>query len=140
VGLRTGLLLIALSLSACAEPPPAKRAADAVASIRSWTATVRLATESWLRDKTPVAYTVTTLLKAEGMLGDERKVLEAGPVSPEVARSGALLRAPEASARRLAVAVARGDRPAARRELAALRGVEAGLRALDARLSAAEAR
>jgi|GEM_PF-5940711 len=138
--LAAGAVLLALALSACAAPPPEQRAADAVESVRSWTATVRLATESWLKEKTPLPYTRLTLQKGEQTLGDALRTLQADGVPPQVAGDLALLRAPEASARRLAAAVERGDRSAARRELAALEEVEARLRALDERLSAEEAK
>ncbi|HEV7590750.1 MAG TPA: hypothetical protein VGO40_21750 [Longimicrobium sp.] len=133
-------VLLALALSACSEPPPAERAADAVESIRSWTATVRLAAESWLQAKTPAAYTRLTLRKGKQTLGDAVETLEAGPVPPEVEANLGMLRAPAASARRLAEAAERGDRGAVRRELAALAAVEARIRALDERLAAAEAK
>jgi hypothetical protein len=131
---------LALALAACGGSSPEKRAGDAVETLRSWTATVRLAAESWLQGKTPPAYTRMTLQKAGQTLGDAVKTLGQGPVPPEVAAEGALLRAPEAAARRIAEAAARGDRTGVRRELAALEGVEARLRALEERLSAAEAK
>jgi len=138
--LAAGAVLLALALSACASPPPQKRAADAVRTIRSWTATVRLAAESWLQGKTPSAYTRLTLRKGVQTLGDALAPLDGTPLPPEVAANLALLRAPRASAGRMARAAERGDRAAVRDELAALAGVEARLRALDERLSAAEAK
>ena len=130
---------LALALAACGSSPE-KRAGDAVETLRSWTATVRLAAESWLQGKTPPAYTRMTLQKAGQTLGDAVKTLGEGPVPPAVAAEGALLRAPGAATRRIAEAAARGDRAAVRRELGALEGVEARLRALEERLSAAEAK
>jgi hypothetical protein len=134
-----GAVLLALALSACAAPPE-QRAADAVETLRSWTATVRLVAESWLQGKTPAAYTRLTLRKGEQTLGDAVALLEGAPIPPEVAANLALLRAPRASAGRMARAAERGDRAAMRRELATLTEVEARLRALDARLSAEEAK
>jgi hypothetical protein len=137
--LLAGAVLLALALSACAAPPE-QRAADAVRTIRSWTATVRLAAESWLQVKTPSAYTRLTLRKGEQTLGDALAPLEDTSIPPQVAANLALLRAPRASAGRMARAAERGDRAAMRREHAALVEVEARLRALDERLSAAEAK
>jgi len=133
-------VLLALALSACREPSPEKRAADAVQSIRSWTATVRLAAESWLQAKTPSAYTRLTLRKGEQRLGDAVKTLESGTLPSQVEAELGVLRAPAASARRLAEAAERGDRGAVRGELTALTTAEARIRALDARLAAAEAK
>ena len=138
--LAAAVVPLALALAACGGSSPEKRAGDAVETLRSWTATVRLTAESWLQEKTPPAYTRMTLQKAEQTLGDAVKTLGEGPVPPQVAAEGALLRAPEAATRRIASAAERGDRGAVRRELAALEGVEARLRALEERLSAAEAK
>jgi len=130
---------LALALAACGGSPQ-KRAGDAVETLRSWTATVRLAAESWLQGKTPPAYTRITLRKAEQTLDGAVTTLGEDPVLPAVAAESALLRAPGAATRRIAAAAGRGDRAAVRRELAALDGVEARLRALEERLSAREAK
>src|SRR4051812_38957136 len=62
--------LLALASPSCS-PPPEAQAADSVATVRSWTAPARLAGESWLQQKTPTAYTRTTLEKAETTLRQE---------------------------------------------------------------------
>lgn len=139
-GLAAAVVPLALALVACGGASPEKRAGDAVETLRSWTATVRLAAESWLQGKTPPGYTRITLRKAEQTLGDAVTTLGESPVLPAVAAEDALLRAPGAATRRLAEAAGRGDRAEVRRELAALEGVEARLRALEERLSAAEAK
>lgn len=132
-----GVAALLLALSACGKSPESK-AADSVGTIRSWTATARLVSESWLQHKVPSVYARTTLEKAQTSLTQEINTLQAAPPPPAVRGELPLLRAPVASAGRMARAVARDDREAARRELAALAALDGRIAALDERLSAAQ--
>ena len=125
-----------MASSACGGSPE-KQAAASVAAIRSWTATARLAGESWLQDKTPSAYTRTTLETAETTLGQELGTLRQAPLPPSLRGELELLRAPAPHARRMAEAVARGDRGAVAAEVVALASIDARLGALDERLQSA---
>jgi hypothetical protein len=133
---RRAVLAAALlaGVAACSKSPE-KQAAESVGAVRSWTATARLVSESWLQHKVPSVYARTTLEKAAASLTQEVGTLEAAPPPPEVRGELPLLRAPAAAAGRLAQAVKRDDRDAARRELAALAGLDERIGALDERLS-----
>jgi len=126
-----------LSAAACSKSPE-KQASESVGTIRSWTATARLVSESWLQHKVPTVYARSTLEKAGTSLAQEVGMLEAAPPPPDVRGELGLLRAPAASARRIAQAVERDDRAAVQRELATLAGLDERIGALDERLSARE--
>ena len=88
----------------------------------------------WLAGKAPTVYARKTFQRAGDALDQEFRTLRQdgvpAPLRPELGR----LRAPAASARRLADAVARGDTAAVRGELGALAVDDAGLEALSRRL------
>jgi hypothetical protein len=126
--------LLAFALGACGGGSPEKRAQDAVESVRSWTATMRLAGESWLGGKVPAVYARKTLEKAGESLGREFETLRKDGVPPVLRPELGRLRAPGDAARRMAEAVRRGDTTAVRQELGALAVDDAGLEALERRL------
>ncbi|MBV9110345.1 MAG: hypothetical protein JO306_13115 [Gemmatimonadetes bacterium] len=134
---RTSAPLLAFALAACGGGSPDKRAQDAVESVRSWTATVRLAGESWLGGKVPAVYTRNTLEKADESLAQAFETLRKDGVPPILRPELGRLRAPGEAARRMAEAVGRGDTTAMRQELGALAVEDAGLEALERRLPGA---
>jgi hypothetical protein len=127
-------LLIAC-IGACSKSPEEAEAAS-VAAIRSWTATARLAGESWLQDKTPSDYTRTTLEKAETTLRQEFAALESAEQSRLMDSDVDLLRQPADVAQRMAAAVQRADRRAVAAEVIALASLDARIGSLDQRLQA----
>jgi hypothetical protein len=127
------LISLALSLSACGDSPD-RKARDTVDSVRSWTATMRLAGDAWLRGKAPTVYARKTFEKAGETLRQEFQTLQGDGVPPALRPELGRLRAPADAAGRLARAVARGDRTAVRNELGGLAIEDAGLAALSKRL------
>jgi hypothetical protein len=97
------LLFLSLPFSACA-----KDASASLAAVHSWTATVRLAGESWTADLVPRPYTERTLEAAEEGIADAAKDLgkakDLAPATREslIEETGELRRA--VSAARQAVA------------------------------------
>lgn len=134
---RGAALVLALSLTACGGGSPDQKARDSVESVRSWTATMRLAATSWLAGKVPSVYAENTFEKARETLGSELETLRKQGVPPVLRPELGRLYAPAASAERLRGAVARGDRVAVRQELGSLAIDDAGLEALERRLPGA---
>lgn len=132
---RLAPVVLIACIGACGKSPEEAEAAS-VATIRSWTATARLAGEQWLQDKTPSDYTRTTLEKAETTLRQEFATLESAEQSRLMDSDVDLLRQPADHARRMADAVARADRRAAAAEVIALASLDARIGSLDQRLKA----
>jgi hypothetical protein len=135
---RITVLALAVAVGACGGGSPEKAARDTVSSVRSWTATVRLAGEAWLAEKAPRPYAEDTFRKAGQTMEQELATLRKQGVPPVLRPGMRRLAAPAEAANRMADAAKRNDRASARRELAALAGMDAALAALDERLSAAE--
>ena len=95
---------------------------------------MRLAGQAWLAGKAPTVYARKTFEKAGETLEQEFQALQRDGVPAPLRTELGRLRAPAASARRLAQAVARGDSTAVRHELGALAADGAGLEALAKRL------
>jgi hypothetical protein len=125
---RALLFLLLPTLSACA-----KDASASLAAITSWSATVRLAGESWAADLVPTPYTRRTLEAAEEGIGEaEKDLAKAADLSPAardtLLKETAELRRAVSAARQ---AVARKDRGALTASLAHLAARERRLRARE---------
>lgn len=133
---RCAVLLPALAavLAGCGGSPQTQ-ARDAVASVRSWTSTLQLAGDQWLRGKVPDAYAGQTADLAKQRLEQELTTVRGGPALPILRPDLSRLTEPAESAGRLSSAIARGDRSAAEREVARLAAMERELAALERRVS-----
>jgi hypothetical protein len=128
------LPILAAALAGCGGSPQTQ-ARDAVASVRSWTATLHLAGDQWMRGNAPSAYASQTADLAKQRLEQELITVRGGPALPILRSELPRLTQPAESAGRLSAAIARGDRSAAGREVARLAAMERDLAALARRVA-----
>lgn len=122
---------VALACGCGSRPSPD----DSLQSIRSWTATGRLAGELWLAGSAPSGYAGATLRTAGEQVRQALATLRSGPLPAAVAADTAELGASLGRLRALGRAVERGDRAAVRARLPALAADERRAGALRDRVS-----